>query len=104
MKVGDKKTQPVADAVVNRITGGSLPAVDAMARPSQPDMVDISTEAKELSKARKLLDAIPEIRFEKVNSLKTDIRNNTYSVDTEKVVVRLIERAIRDALYTKGKP
>lgn len=104
MKVGDKKTQPVADAVVNRIAGGSVPAVDAMVRPLQTDRVDISAEAKELARARKLLEAVPDIRIEKVNSLKTHIRNNTYSVDTEKVVVRLIERAIRDAIYSKGKP
>lgn len=104
MKVEEKKTPPVADAAVKRIAGGSVLAADTGVRPLQPDRVDISTGAQELTRARKLLEAVPDVRIDKVNSLKTDIRNNTYSVDAEKVVVRIIERAIRDAIYTKGQP
>jgi len=111
MKVGDKKTRPVAQSVVNGVTGaGQTASVDAVSKAGQPDKldkvdkVDISPEAIELTKARKLLDGVPDIRVDKVNGLKTEIENNRYTVDTEKVVVRLIERSIRDAIYTKGKP
>lgn len=103
MKVVDKRITPVDGAQVKKIGKDGVVSPDAGVRRVQADRVDISAGAQELSRAGRLIAAIPEIRTGKVDAVKTDIRNGAYNVDSEKVAVRLIERAVADALYVKNK-
>lgn len=65
------------------------------------DNVDISSRAREMNRAKGLLDGVPDMRTEKVVRLKTDIESGTYHVDAGKVAEKMIERAVRDALHKK---
>lgn len=65
------------------------------------DNVDISTKAREMNKAKSLLDSVPDVRGEMVVRLKTDIELGNYQVDAGKVAEKMIERAVRDALHSK---
>lgn len=68
---------------------------------SSGDNVDISSRAREMNRAKSLLDGVPDMRTEKVVKLKTDIESGTYHVDAGKVAEKMIERAVRDALHKK---
>lgn len=103
MRIRDKKTAPVADAVVKELGNGRSITPGVGVRTSQSDKVDISVGAKELMRARRLMETIPDIRIDKVRSLKTVIHSGLYNVEAEKVVVKIIERAIRDAIYVRDK-
>lgn len=103
MRIRDKKTTPVADTMVKDIGGVRIATPDAEVRSLQVDKVDISVSAKELTRAHKLLDAMPDVRIDKVMSLKTVVQSGLYNVEAEKVVVKIIEKSIRDAIYVMGK-
>lgn len=103
MKVVEKRITPVDGVQVKKIGKGGVVSPDTGVRHAQADRVDISAGAQELSRVGSLIAALPEIRTGKVDVIKTDIRNGAYNVDSEKVAVRLIERAVVDALYVKNK-
>ncbi|MBI5561949.1 MAG: flagellar biosynthesis anti-sigma factor FlgM [Deltaproteobacteria bacterium] len=103
MKIRDKKTTPVAVAQSGKVDAGARMDQGAAARPGNADRVDISAGARELSKARKLIDALPEVRAEKVDGVKGVLQNGTYAIDPDAVAVRIIERAITDAVYARNK-
>lgn len=104
MKIGGKKpggistenfvnkTGEAGNARKNGASGGTV---------SSGDNVDISSRAREMNRAKGLLDAVPDMRTEKVVKLKTDIASGSYHVDAGKVAERMIERAVRDALHKK---
>ena len=69
--------------------------------PSSSDNVDISSRARQMNRAKSLLDSVPDVRTEKVGKLKSDIERGNYHVDAGKVAERMIERAVRDALHKK---
>ena len=103
MKIGGKKTGVGTDNYVKKAgehtgagkTGGAgKPA-------SHGDNVEISPRAQELRRAKGLLDTVPDVRGEMVVRLKTDIERGDYSVDAGKVAEKMIERALRNALYAK---
>ena len=103
MRVGDKKTLPIADAVVKDVGGMGAVRPDSGVRSVLSDKVDISESAKSLGRARALMNTIPDIRTDKVKSLKDVIESGMYNIEAEKVAVKIIERAIRDAIYVRNK-
>lgn len=103
MRIGDKKTPQVTETVVKEIGIGRGVRPNSNIKPSQTDKVEISNSARELARARRLMNVMPDIRADKVDSLKSVIKSGAYKVDTEKVAVKIIERALRDSLYVKDK-
>ncbi len=67
------------------------------------DSVDISSRAKGLNKAKKLLYVVPDIRGEMVVRLKTDIESGNYYIDVGRVAEKIIETAVADALDFKKR-
>lgn len=55
------------------------------------DKIDISPEAKEYQFAINKLKDIPEIRSEKVNAIKAQIKSGTYKVDSKKIAEKMID-------------
>ncbi|HBG46145.1 MAG TPA: flagellar biosynthesis anti-sigma factor FlgM [Deltaproteobacteria bacterium] len=104
MKIGGKKPGGVGtDNFVKKTGegGGNVKKNDAPGGNPSGDSVDISSKARELNKAKALLDSVPDVRVEKVEKLKNDVENGDYEVDAGKVAEKMIERAVRDALHTK---
>lgn len=62
------------------------------------DKLSISTGAKELQKAKKALDDQPQVRREKVESLKKQIKTGNYNVSGEEVAEKMLSRTIVDNL------
>ncbi|MBI5587079.1 MAG: flagellar biosynthesis anti-sigma factor FlgM [Deltaproteobacteria bacterium] len=103
MKIGGKKPGVGTDNYVKKagVPAGAGKPGSAGKSASRGDNVDISSKAQELRRANGLLDTVPDVRGEMVVRLKTDIERGDYSVDAGKVAEKMIERALRNALYAK---
>lgn len=104
MKIGGKKPGAVGtENFINRANdSGNVKKNEGLqGGASSSDNVDISSRARQMNRAKSLLDSVPDIRTEKVVRLKTDIERGNYHVDAGKVAERMIERAVRDALHKK---
>ena len=103
MKIGGKKPGVGTDNYVKKAgdpSGVKKTGADAKHAASADD-VEFSSRAMELHRAKAMLESIPDVRGEMVVRLKTDIERGDYSVDAGKVAEKMIERALRNALYAK---
>ena len=75
----------------NRVQGASTEAPE---RSLSEDKVALSSEAKQIQEAKKLVDALPDIREDKVAEIRERIENGTYSVDSDKIAFRMIKESI----------
>jgi len=71
-------------------------------RPDRPspvrrgDRVSLSPQARELLNAQKALDAIPDVRTDKVEEIKARIADGTYRIDSEQIASKMIREALPD--------
>lgn len=104
MKIGGgKKTGGVGTDTYVKGTGDKSQAKksESGGKASSGDSVDISLKGRDLNRAKAMLDSVPDVRGEMVVKLKTDIALGNYNVDAGKVAEKMIERAIRDSIYSK---
>lgn len=64
---------------------------------AKSDKADISQKASTLSKVRESVDAVPEIRIDKVDEIKKAINGGNYNVQGEQVADAIIRNAIVDS-------
>ena len=64
---------------------------------AKADTVVLSDAAKRIQEAKKQLDAIPDIREDKVAQLKEQIENGTYEINEEKIA----DKMLRDSLLNE---
>jgi len=60
------------------------------------DKVELSAEAKQIQAASKLLKSMPEIREEKVATIRNQIETGTYQMDAGKIAVAMLTEALSD--------
>ena len=63
------------------------------------DKVALSPEAKQIQEAKKSLDALPDVREDKVAEIKGQIEAGTYTIDGEKIAFKMIRESILDRLF-----
>jgi negative regulator of flagellin synthesis FlgM len=86
------------------ITGPSVRRTDRSGETPKPevqgpsDTVEISDQARELARARQAVDAAPEVRSDKVASIKKRIEDGTYSVSPELLARKLMQQTNTDGL------
>ena len=88
------------DAYVNQVHDKNKagPAEDKADKVSaKTDTVVISDDARRIQEARAQLDAIPDVREDKVAELRDQIQNGTYQVDAEKTAEKLLKEHVRVA-------
>lgn len=61
-------------------------------KPGRSDSAGITGEARELGRALQAVDAVDEVRAERVAALRAQIANGTYSPDPREVAKKLLER------------
>lgn len=103
MKIGGKKPGVGSANYVKKggNPGGAKQSGGAGKASSSGDNVEFSSRALDLTRATGMLDTVPDVRGEMVVRLKTDIERGDYNVDAGKVAEKMIERALRNALYSK---
>jgi negative regulator of flagellin synthesis FlgM len=57
----------------------------------QNDKMQISDKAKDIIQSKKELQKRPEVRTEKVATLKERIENGSYKVDSEKIAAKILK-------------
>ena len=62
---------------------------------TKADTVALSNAAKDIQEAQKQLEAIPDVREDKVAQLKEQIENGTYEIDEEKIA----DKMLKDTLF-----
>lgn len=89
-----QKINKTEDKVVNAEhagrAAGSEPAAAEQARRTQADKVQLSPEGKELQKLRDIVLKAPEVREEKVQSIKDQIKAGTYEVSADQLANKLL--------------
>ncbi len=62
---------------------------------TKTDTVVLSDTAKKIQEAQKQLEAIPDVREDKVAQLKEQIEKGTYEIDEEKIA----DKMLKDSLF-----
>ncbi|RME67977.1 MAG: flagellar biosynthesis anti-sigma factor FlgM [Nitrospirae bacterium] len=55
------------------------------------DSVHLSDKARKVEELRKAVDAVPEVRQDRVQALKRAIQEGTYRIDAEKIAQKMLE-------------
>ena len=64
---------------------------------TQAESVNLSHKAKDLQKAREVMEVTPEIRENKVGQLKREIEAGTYSVKRDEIATKMVRESLIDA-------
>ena len=62
------------------------------------DSVELSTEAKIMQEAVKALEALPDVREDKVAQIKQQIAEGTYEIDSKKISEKIIKESVANNL------
>ncbi|MCE5284090.1 MAG: flagellar biosynthesis anti-sigma factor FlgM [Deltaproteobacteria bacterium] len=60
------------------------------------EKVDLSTKAKDIQRIKQILDQTPDVREAKVQELKNQIDNGTYTVNLDKIADKMVEESLID--------
>jgi len=67
-------------------------------RSSSLDRVELSVRSRELQKIHDILQKTPDVRTERVSTLKESIREGRYQVDSEALARRMVKEAILELI------
>jgi len=103
MKITDKINVGGADLQKPKKVKGKVSAGKSgeAAATSKTDLVSLSGTAKELNKLRERVNSMPNVRADKVETLKNSIASGTYNVKGNAVAGKLIKSSIVDGLIAK---
>ncbi len=62
------------------------------------DTVEISSRSREMQKIREVFEASPDVRTEKVASLKKLIEEGAYEIDNNRLAEKMIQKSILDLI------
>ena len=85
-------TSYLRNAAVNR--GDSSPADPNAAGGRAGDSVVLSERARETLTARRIFDAVPDVRSEKVMELKAQIASGRYPIDARKIASNMLGESL----------
>ena len=99
MKISDKGPTVNLDAYLKNVSDkGSDPSVAKGGQLGAPsgEKIDLSEKAKDIRSAKKAMENVPDIRTEKVESLKEAISKGVYNVKGEVIADKMIRQSILD--------
>lgn len=73
---------------------GEISSRQSFRVPAKEDTVVLSPKAKQIAEAKRLLNAAPEIREEKVAHVRKKISKGTYHIDGRKVAAKMVKEAL----------
>ena len=83
-----KGSEKTAKAKTGRAKGG--------AEGAEGDKVQLSNRSKEFAKASAVVESSPEIRTEKVDSLKAKVDSGEYKIDADQVAQKMVEEHLSE--------
>ncbi|MFZ1956013.1 MAG: flagellar biosynthesis anti-sigma factor FlgM [Desulfobacterales bacterium] len=64
------------------------------------DSVELSQSARDLQKAQKALQDLPDIREDKVAALKQQIENGTYDIRADKIAANMLKESLSNDIFS----
>ena len=62
------------------------------------ERVDLSTKAKDIQQIKQILDQTPDVRKDKVQELKRQIDNGSYTVHADKIAEKMVGESLIDII------
>lgn len=102
MQISDKNQTVSVDAYVNQVQAKQKtePVGERAGRQQgiNGDTVVISETARRIQEAQKQLQAIPDVRIDKVAELRTQIENGSYEIKPDAIAGRMIRESLLNDL------
>lgn len=101
MKIYDKGPAVNLDAYLKAVSEqGKNPSINKKEQGEllSAEKIELSDKAKDIQSAKKAIEAIPDIRTEKVESLKEAISKGVYNVRGEVAADKMIRESILDLI------
>jgi negative regulator of flagellin synthesis FlgM len=103
MEITNKSQAISIDAYVKQVQAQpkTEPAGEKAAQPQglKTDTVVISDAAKRIQEAQKQIQAIPDVRAEKVAEIKSQIENGTYQINADQIAGKMIKESLMHDLF-----
>jgi len=100
MEIPDNNSSIKSNACLKRVDTGHQkagPSDQGLKTAGGEDRFELTSQAKELQQAKEFIAKIPDIDQEKVQRLKTQIKNGSYKIKTDKIANKMLE----DSLYNQ---
>jgi negative regulator of flagellin synthesis FlgM len=96
MKVSDLHQQTNSMQYVNQLNSidKKEPPQESEGKSPSSDKVELSAQSKEMQKIYDMVQLAPDVRAEKISSLKKAIAEGQYKVDSEAVADKMIKDSI----------
>lgn len=90
----DKKAINTYEQQVQRVNDqAKAETAQQQQKPAKTDEVSLSTQARELQKAKEAVEASPDVRQEKVAAIKAQVEAGTYNIPAGYVAAKMLEKA-----------
>jgi negative regulator of flagellin synthesis FlgM len=103
MEIRSKSQPNPLDAYINQVQVRPKVENQGPEGPAQlvpkTDTVVISETAKRIQDAKASLDAIPDVRADKVAELKSRVENGTYEIQADKIAGKMIRDSLLNDLF-----
>ena len=103
MEITNKNQAISIDAYVKQVQAQpkTEPAGEKAAQPQglKTDTVVISDAAKRIQEAQKQIQAIPDVRAEKVAEIRNQIENGTYQINADQIAGKMIKESLMHDLF-----
>lgn len=98
----DKRVSDGQLSRINQVRSESREAAETKRRPAAPrgDEVNLSPTAQDYQKARDLLQEASDVRQEKVNQIKAELKNGERQVEAEKIAERMLAEGLFKDLFS----
>ena len=103
MEITNKSQAISIDAYVKQVQAQpkTEPAGEKAAQPQglKTDTVVISDAAKRIQEAQKQIQAIPDVRADKVAEIRNQIENGTYQINADQIAGKMIKESLMHDLF-----
>ncbi len=95
-KIGSKKAKKAGRKEENIPEGGKISS-----QAESAEKVSVSSRAREIAKINEIIKASPDIRAEKVERIKNEIANGSYSVDSKDIAEKILKEILSESFFLK---
>jgi negative regulator of flagellin synthesis FlgM len=75
---------------------------EAVSAPARQDKLELSPQAQEMQAVRQKIASLPDVRSDRVEQVKDQIKNGSYQVDSSAVAEKMLQRSLADGLMSKS--
>ena len=98
MKIQGRKSTPLGPTGP---TGAPVPTEGGPVEEPQAvdgDTIDISSTSRGVGQLKQAVDALPDVRTDRIEGIRDQVEEGSYHVESEKLAKRVVDEAFGDAL------